>query len=179
MPDDALDFLRTTADFFVTGVNDSLAEDARIVLLNAIRTQEGIEETVKKLSGIFTPWVGDPNVIRDGNVISPARLETIVRTNATRAMNMGRVVQARRAGRIVTGFEYSAIIDSRTTDVCRFLDGMIFRRDDPDLDRLSPPRHFNCRSVWVAVTLDIQIDEGDFITRQNVGRGLELSQKGF
>lgn len=48
---------------------------------------------------------------------------------------------------LMAGVQYSAIIDTRTTPVYTYLDGRIFRANDPELDRLTPPNHFNCRSV--------------------------------
>ena len=78
----------------------------------------------------------------------------------------------------VQGFEFSAILDSRTTPVCQSLDGRVFRRDDPAVNELKPPRHFQCRSIFVPVTIDVPIEESDFITPGQIGQGLDLSGKG-
>src|SRR4030067_1256962 len=51
--------------------------------------------------------------------------------------------------------------------------------DDPDLDRLKPPLHYNCRSVLVAVPIGVDIDESDFITGEVKGRALDLIAAGF
>ncbi len=37
----------------------------------------------------------------------------------------------------------------------------------------------NCRSVLVPVTLDMTLDEGEFITPSELGRAEELAQEGF
>lgn len=42
---------------------------------------------------------------------------------------------------------FTATLDSRTTPVCRSLDGNIYERDDGP----HPPMHFNCRSVRIPV----------------------------
>jgi SPP1 gp7 family putative phage head morphogenesis protein len=77
----------------------------------------------------------------------------------------------------VIGFLYSAIIDGRQTEVCEFLDGKILRPDTEDTNALTPSNHFNCRSILIPVTKD----EGPvtFITAGQIGRALELKQKGF
>ena len=118
-------------------------------------------------------------MLRDGKPIAPAQLETVIRTNATDAFNRGRVIEGRRSGDLLQGFSYSAIIDERTTEVCQTLDGRVFKPDDPALDLLKPPRHFQCRSILVPVTIGVTVEESDFITPGQVGRGTELSGKGF
>ena len=77
----------------------------------------------------------------------------------------------------VIGFEYSAIIDGRQTDVCKFLDEKILRTDSQELNGLTPPNHFNCRSTLIPITSD----EGpvEFISPGQVGRGFELKATGF
>jgi SPP1 gp7 family putative phage head morphogenesis protein len=45
---------------------------------------------------------------------------------------------------LVSKYKYVAILDSRTSAICRSLDGKEFPLDDPSQPR--PPQHFNCRS---------------------------------
>lgn len=40
--------------------------------------------------------------------------------------------------------EYSAVIDSRTSEICRKFDGIILPLDDPFWKKYSPLNHFNC-----------------------------------
>jgi len=171
--------LRAKADFFVSGMNADLTKKSQIILTNAIRTGELLRDTQRSLRAIFEPWVGNPNVMRDGEQIQPYRLETIIRTNATESFNRGRLIEARKAGDLVTGFEYSAIIDSKTTPICRFLDEKVFLADDPTLDEFTPSQHMNCRSVLVPILLDEEIDNSDLITEAQRGRARELQQEGF
>lgn len=44
----------------------------------------------------------------------------------------------------VNAIQFSAHIDSRTSDQCRMLNGTIWQMNDPAIQR--PPLHFNCRS---------------------------------
>lgn len=97
-----------------------------------------------------------------------ARLRTIVRTNTFDSIN-----QARHSyftdpvlGGFVVAYEYSAILDSRTTEICRHLDGD--NRGDHSIEWYAsnagyrPPNHFNCRSLLIPVTeLDTDFVEGE------------------
>lgn len=56
------------------------------------------------------------------------------------------VYQANKAA--LRGWQYVAVLDSRTTAVCATRDGHIYSVDD--LDKL-PPAHYNCRSTTVPV----------------------------
>ncbi|HXK27213.1 MAG TPA: minor capsid protein [Candidatus Binatia bacterium] len=169
--------------FWVTGVlNDRLTNEARGILVNALKTGEPLAVTVEKLAAAFEPYRGNPNVLKDGEPPSPHRLETIVRTNTTEAYNQGRISTFIRPDMMpfLDGIEYSAILDSRTTEVCRFLDGKIFRPESPDLAALLPPNHSNCRSIVVPRMVGGRIiDPKDFITPEQVGRAKSLADPKF
>ncbi len=74
-------------------------------------------------------------------------LETHVRTAATDFFNQSRRAVAAASG-IVTYYEFSAIGDDRTTEVCSTLDGLQLAVYDEAVSRVSPPCHWNCRSLW-------------------------------
>jgi len=160
---------------------DKLVADAKQVLLNALKFGEPPEDTLRKLRELFEPYVGDPTVLRDGQPLAPYHLETVLRTNATEAFNQGRLVLASQddVRSFLRGMVYSAVLDERTTPVCRFLDGKVFPMDEPELRSLAPPNHFSCRSVLVPVTLDMEVDEADIVTPADLGRAEELAQEGF
>lgn len=179
-PTEALAYLNSKA-FWIKGIiRDQLVKDAQAIIYNAIQTGELPEETIQKLHQVFEPYVGDPFSIVDDVQLEPFRLETILRTNATDAFNQGRLTEARSfAPGLILAMEFSAILDDRTTEICRELDGRLFRMDDPDLDRFKPPLHFNCRSMLVAVPAGIEIDKDDFVTGGIKGAVLDLMSPGF
>lgn len=49
------------------------------------------------------------------------------------------------------GLHYTAILDSRTTELCRGLDGTVLPLGDPFWQTWTPPSHWNCRSAVVEV----------------------------
>jgi SPP1 gp7 family putative phage head morphogenesis protein len=180
-PRDALQYLEQKT-LQVTDVLDNRLTDAvKQVLLNAIKFGEPLKVTIGKLEDLFTPYLGDDTVLTDGEPLSPFRLETIVRTNSTDAYNMGRLIQARDPDLegFISGMLYSAVLDSRTTEICQFLDGNIIPMDEPALDRLTPPNHFNCRSILVAVPEGVPIEGYNFITQEDIGAALDMIQDGF
>ena len=83
-----------------------------------------------------------------------ARLNTIIRTNTFEAVNEARynyftdpLLQG-----YVEALEYSAILDSRTTNICRHLDGQVHASNSETWKNYRPPNHYNCRSLLVPVT---------------------------
>ena len=168
--------------FWVSGVlKQRLIDSAQTILMAAIKGGEPLGETMIKLSDIWLPYLGDPTVIVDEKQLTAPRLETIVRTNTTEAYNMGRLAKLRdpELAPFIKGVRYSAILDSRTTELCQSLHGMIFKLDNPDLDRLVPPNHFNCRSMIIGVPAFEQTQEKEFATQQDIGRALDMIDAGF
>lgn len=92
------------------------------------------------LAASFPPDLSDAQV--------DARIGTIFRNATQRAYGTGRYQQAQEPAvkRARPYFMFDAIIDGRTTDQCRELDGVILPQDDPFWDTNTPPRHHNCRS---------------------------------
>jgi len=86
--------------------------------------------------------------------VSEKWLSTVVRTKTTEVMNDARKSYWENdeiASQIVEAYQFSAIIDNRTSEVCSSLDGKIFERGE-FIDRITPPLHFNCRSLLVPIT---------------------------
>lgn len=92
----------------------------------------------------------------------PMRLETTFRTNVMGAYNAGRhaVFSSPAVRRARPYLRFDAVEDSRTSTICEELDGKILPADDPFWNRHTPPLHFNCRSILVALSEDEVDDEG-------------------
>lgn len=84
-------------------------------------------------------------------------LETTVRTQTQIAYSAGRMNANEDPAiqEILWGYEYAAVGDSRSTDICLALDGMRLAKTNPAWKRYTPPNHYNCRSSL------IEIFEGD------------------
>jgi len=95
-----------------------------------------------------------------------ARLRTITRTGTFDAINTARqeYFNDPSLGGFVVGFEYSAILDDRTTQICRHLDdddrGNHSKKWYESNASFTPPNHYNCRSLLIPVTT---ADEETFV----------------
>lgn len=164
---------------YVSGVlKDSILKEVKQALLDGVKTGDTIGEIIDVVTDVFVPWLGNNAAIDDPDVVQPHRTETVVRTNLTDAYNAGRLNRFRdpKLAPFIIGVQYSAILDERTTPVCSFLHGKVFKPNDPALDQLSPPRHYNCRSLLVPVMVDTNLKKGDFISPSEIGEAKELSQ---
>jgi len=144
----------------VGNLNEDLLSKSKTALLNGIEQGSSTAEVIQELDDIFNPVIEGTS--SEGLTSEPALLETIVRTNYTNIYNQARLSVAKSPdlGGFVEMLEYSAILDSRTTEICERLDGKIYKVDDPIWNRISPPNHFNCRSRLVYVTeFDVKDDD--------------------
>ena len=86
--------------------------------------------------------------------ISESWLSTVVRTKITDIYNRGARTFYETdpiASKIVEAYQFSAILDDRTTECCEELDKNIYELGDY-LDDVTPPLHFNCRSTLIPIT---------------------------
>ena len=81
-------------------------------------------------------------------------LETIFRNNVQAAYSAGRwdQLQDPAVRRSHPYLMYDAVLDSRTTEICRARDGVVRPADDPWWKANWPPLHHNCRSGVRALT---------------------------
>lgn len=96
------------------------------------------------------------SIFSDLGKYTDAQLRTIVNTKTTEVFNSARMTffnSDETAQSIIAGYQYSAILDQATTEVCRFLDQKTISVEDMDfIAQAQPALHFNCRSMWVPVT---------------------------
>jgi SPP1 gp7 family putative phage head morphogenesis protein len=78
-------------------------------------------------------------------------LATAAILNIAEAVNLGREEGFADIADQIGAYQWSAILDSRTCEICEGLDGTYFEPGDPALAELKPPIHPNCRCILVAV----------------------------
>lgn len=137
LPQHALSFL-SQREAMAGKWNRDLDAEVTKVLVHAMSTGADVRTTMRALQRVF-PEFGD------------ARLENIARTEATTAYNAGRLASFAEEADFVTGVQFHAILDSRTTTICQARNGLILRLDDERLPANTPPLHYQCRSVLVPV----------------------------
>lgn len=84
----------------------------------------------------------------------PFRLDTIFRTNVQLSYSAGRQEQQSDPAVLKQRpfWKYSAILDSRSTSICRGCNGTVLAADDPWWETHQPPLHFNCRSTVISLS---------------------------
>ena len=120
--------------------------DAKKLIKNQIQTAffEGytLPDLVKSLKG--SPQMG----LADGAFGNIERkLKLTIRTSISHLASSARDKVYQENSNVVTGVEWVATLDTKTSPVCRGLDGQIFPVDSGQ----RPPAHPNCRSTTIPV----------------------------
>jgi SPP1 gp7 family putative phage head morphogenesis protein len=122
-----------------------VVEDVRRSLERAVSQGESFTDWKRKIRRRLTnAWVAN-----DAAPANPGwRIETIFRTNVQRAYSAGRYEQITDPVVVESRpfWMYDALLDDRTTEFCREMNGTILPANDARWDGRIPPTHFNCRS---------------------------------
>jgi SPP1 gp7 family putative phage head morphogenesis protein len=165
VPQDALDFMKTKSPilrrqlavynrraFTVTGVEkERILKEVQLTMQTGVARGHSVTDIMGQIDAIFNKYTITGEIVA-GELTRASRIETIVRTNLSEAFNSGRLGAFNDAAvaPFVEAYEYTAIIDPRTTDFCESYDGYTRPRNDPKWTEIWPPNHFNCRSMVVA-----------------------------
>lgn len=129
-----LDVLNGEIDQFAIDWSDKISQRARVIMVESIKDGLSLNQTVDRMMESI------PDMSRTS-------LERFARTKFTETMNKGRVNYFQNSG-VIAAYQYSAILDDRTTPICSGLHGKIF----PAGSQPIPPMHFNCRSMLIPIT---------------------------
>ena len=132
----------------------------------ATRQQEGLARTIRQgvFSGESTQQIASRMIGRlefgqRGSVrqiaqaggemtkLANHQIQTIVRTSVNQVQNQASQAVYAANSKVAPKYQYVATLDSRTSAVCRDLDGKTFAYNRGP----TPPQHFNCRSTTVPV----------------------------
>lgn len=168
IPADALDFIRHRRDLGRFFERDQVDTVRRILA-------QGLEE------GWPTKRVED-ELRRQLVGVSRHRAHTIARTEATTAFNQGRLAMFQQSGGYVVAVQFSAILDTRTTEMCRARHGLVLALEDAALAANTPPLHYSCRSYLLPISR-YQLEKlggGDFLAAERAKvEGLPRPLPGF
>jgi len=118
------------------GVSASERKRLESVIIRGISEGSSVEEIAKN--------------IRTGNVhnITRNQSKALVITSITSVTAQADFEVYKANEKALSGWQYIAVLDSRTTPVCRHRDGEIYGMEDT---KYLPPAHFRCRSTTVPV----------------------------
>jgi SPP1 gp7 family putative phage head morphogenesis protein len=162
--DEFLDFLEQETYKYVGDWAYDVTKNAKNTLIQAIKDGNPLSSVISVLDD-------------KGKTLSDTSLERYARTKTTEVFNRGRMAYFDSTG-VVAGYQYAAILDDATSEICSNLNGRTFEKGDAP----TPPLHFNCRSVMVPIT---RFEEFTADTKTNDGQSIEkfleknVEDKGF
>ena len=130
-------------------------------LIDSIVKGKGIPKTALAIEKVFQPFIADGTEISatTGAVTNAYTTTTIARTATLGAYNYGRreVGDDKDLKGFILGYQLSAVLDDRTSEICELIGELmptIKIEDEMTLNELTPPLHFNCRTMLVYITKD-------------------------
>lgn len=136
--------------------------------LSDVLTEEPRENILALAQELLQDALGQANI--------PAYLNTLARTNTFEAMNEARYAEFTKPelSDFVVALQYSAILDDRTTEICRSLDQHVYAAKSDIWSTYRPPNHFNALSADSMV----QTDRGSVRIADMVAGDMVLTHRG-
>lgn len=144
IPKDALEFIRNHSYSVGVITEETVIRRIRGELERGLKEGLTPDEMTREVKRVVGSWISDHHA------------QTIARTESGKFYNAGRLARWTdpELGNFVEALQYDAILDRRTTPVCRHLDGKIIPiHNQAIISRYTPPNHFQCRSTWLPVTM--------------------------
>ena len=158
-PKEALAYYSDKKVYLAGAERDFVMNKVKPVLYDGLKngksTQEIIFTLEEDLFSQYEIYQSDGTTLKPIQDI-PGRIETVVRTNYNEAYNQGSwtTYNDPALAQFLPAFQYSALLDGRTSNICQSLDGMILKKTNPNWKDYVPPKHFNCRSLIVPIFAD-------------------------
>ena len=144
----------TTVSKAFRGLAESSAERLDLAVRSGVFAGESLDQITRRLVGRlefadFGPLSVKQLALAGGELTKLAnnQISTIVRTSVNQVTNQASQAVYAANKKVAPKYEYVATLDSKTSPICRRLDGQIFDYNKGP----TPPQHFNCRSTTVPV----------------------------
>lgn len=160
--DDFLQILEDETFAFIGDWQYNVLKNARVQLASAIKDGKPLSEVISALD-------------IDAKKLSSEQIARYARTKHTEVLNKGRLEFFKESG-VVAAYQYSAVLDDVTSELCASLNGKVFKAGDEPV----PPLHFNCRSVLIPITKYEDFDPDTKVGSKNIQDYIEDNKgKGF
>jgi SPP1 gp7 family putative phage head morphogenesis protein len=135
-------FLESRSYTIAGDLADGARKKVTTILYNGIKGGWALEEILDRIEEEL------------GATVLP-HAATAVRTAVFEAVNEARyeLFASPEVAGFVEAMEFSAILDGKTTEICEHMDERTYPLNDSIWEKYTPPLHFNCRSLLVAVTV--------------------------
>lgn len=102
--------------------------------------------------GTFKEWIkNSENILAKAGLAEDGYyLETVYRTNLQSQYSIGNYMQQMEVVDEYPYWQYSSVIDDDTSDICKKLNGKVYKNDSPFWKIYYPPNHFRCRSSVIS-----------------------------
>lgn len=125
-------------------IKDDVLGKSKQIMITGMKDGLGEREIMAQLDGVFDGLIMEPTPksIAAQRIPKPALINTIIRTNINSFYNMG-YKQVGDNNPFIALYEFSSILDPRTTEICWDLDGKKYLKSDPIWNTITPPLHYN------------------------------------
>lgn len=154
-------YFKSKARLDVKKISATLTNNMSTILLDSLVKGHSIPKTTIAIQQGFNPYIADGTEIsaNTGKAMTGYRTQAIVRTANLGAYNYGRreVGDDKDVKDFIIGYQLSAVLDNETSEVCELvaeLEPQIRVQDEGLLNDLTPPLHYNCRTILVFMTKD-------------------------
>ena len=143
-------FLESRSYTIAGDLADNLRKKVTTVLYNGIKGGWALQEIMDRIDDAI------------GSEVLP-HAATAIRTTVFEAINEARyeLFASPEVSDFVEALEYSSILDGHTTEICQHMDGRTYGINSPIWQGYTPPLHFNCRSLLIAITVDDKWEESE------------------
>lgn len=136
-----------------------IGDGTTITLPNGATLQKSFRRLAGQQAEIFTKEVRDGLILGESPekiakrlrrqliAVPNNQIKTMVRTSVNQVANAASQAVYSQNQEITKRYKYIATLDSRTSAICRALDGRTFKYNEGP----TPPQHFNCRSTTVPI----------------------------
>lgn len=150
LPEEFLDIIEAESFKLVGDYSVNISNKMRNKLVQGIKNGVNERDLLKELREL-------------GEEETDKWLKTVIRTKTTEMFNRGRKSffdNDEFAKQIIEAYQFSAVMDDRTSEICRSLDGKVYEKGE-FINHIVPPLHFNCRSLLVPITKfeDYEVDK--------------------
>ena len=138
-------------------MSERQAELFSAAVRNGLLEGESVPSIVRRLKGRLTKEQRgsiDTIIAAGGQATSIPnnQIRAIVRTSVNQvAVAADRIIAAENPD-ATAKYRYTATLDSRTSPICRALDGKVFKHGQGPY----PPQHFNCRSRYINIPIGLE-----------------------
>jgi len=145
--------------FTVAGqVQKDIVSDIQELIYKAIRDDWTMDELMSEVERKGISYTGKAWQHPPATPMKPWHTELVFRNAISSIYNESRkeLFNNPNVAKYVPALQYSAILDSRTRDTHRAMDGRIYKRTDPIWKEWFPPNGHNCRCLTIPVTSNLE-----------------------